>query len=51
MDVIDTVRYLVDLILKLVPHEVASQLLTDAAVKRQNEIANAAESVKFPDEQ
>ena len=49
--VIDTVRALVDLILSLVPHEVAKQMLDDAAVRRQNAIADAAELAKFPGEQ
>lgn len=47
MDVIEVVRALLDIVLSLVPHEVANQLLTDAAVKRQNAIANAAEAEKF----
>ena len=37
------------LLLDLVPKEVASQLLTDAAVRRANAIADAAEVAKFGD--
>lgn len=47
VDAIDTARKLVDTILDLVPKEVASQLLTDAAVRRANLIADAAETAKF----
>lgn len=45
--IINTVRTLVDLILSLVPHDVARLALDDAAVRRANAIANAAEAVKF----
>jgi hypothetical protein len=45
--IIDTVRSLLDLILTLVPKETAAQLLDDAAVRRANAIANAAEAAKF----
>lgn len=47
MNVIDIVRKLLGLILDLVPHTVASQLLTDEAVRRQNAIADAVEAAKF----
>ncbi len=47
--IIDTVRKLLALILDLVPHDVATQLLTDEAVRRANAIANAAEAAKFGD--
>ncbi len=46
---IDAARKVVDLLLDLVPKEVAEQLLTDAAVRRQNAIADAAEVAKFGD--
>lgn len=45
--VIDLARKLLALVLDLVPHEVANQLLTDEAVRRQNAIADAAEAAKF----
>lgn len=48
LDGIETARKLVDVILDLVPKEVAAQLLTDAAVRRANLIADAAEMAKFP---
>lgn len=56
IEVIDTARRLVDLVLDIVPEEVAKQLLTDAAVKRANRIADLAEAAKFtrlsePDEE
>jgi hypothetical protein len=47
LDVIDLVRKLISLVLDLVPKDVATQLLTEEAVRRQNAIANAAEAVKF----
>lgn len=47
MDVIDVVRKLIGLILDLVPHDVAKQLLTDEAVRRANAIADTAEAAKF----
>lgn len=49
MDGIDTARRLIDVVLDLVPKEVATQLLTDAAVRRGNAIADAAEVAKFGD--
>lgn len=48
MNPLDIVRKLVALILEFVPHEVAAQMLTDEAVRRQNAIADAAEGVKWP---
>lgn len=47
LDVIDVVRKLVSLILDLVPVDVAKQALDDAAVRRANAIADAAEAAKF----
>lgn len=47
LDALDLVRKLIAIVLDLVPPDVASQLLTDEAVKRQNAIADAAEAVKF----
>jgi hypothetical protein len=46
-DYIDTARKLVDALLDLVPEPVASQMLTDAAVRRANAKADAAEALKF----
>lgn len=45
--VVDLVRKLVGLILDLVPKDVAQQLLTEEAIRRQNAIADGAELVKF----
>lgn len=47
LDILNVVRRLVALILDIVPHDVASQLLTDEAVRRQNAIADGAELTKF----
>lgn len=44
---IDAARIAADLLLTLVPAPVAKQLITDAEVRRANEIANAAERIKF----
>ncbi len=44
---LDAARIAVDLLLMLVPHDKAKELLDDAAVKRANAAADAAESVKF----
>jgi hypothetical protein len=44
---IDLARKLIGLILDLVPHTVAQQLLTDEAVRRANTTADAAELIKF----
>lgn len=44
---LDIARKLLDLVLDLVPHEQASQLLTEAAIKRQNAAADLAEAAKF----
>lgn len=41
-------RILVDLLLDLVPPPVARQLLDEAAIRRANAVADAAEAVKFP---
>lgn len=46
-DVINAVRAILDVVLSLVPHETAKKLLDDAAVKRANDLANAAEAAKF----
>ncbi len=45
--IIDIARKLIALVLDIVPKEVADQLLTDEAVKRQNAIADGAEWAKF----
>lgn len=44
---IDAAREAVEAALDLVPKEVVEQLLTDAAVRRQNAIADLAERQKF----
>jgi len=40
-------RKLVDVLLELVPGEVARDMLTEAAIKRANDAADAAERIKF----
>ena len=45
--VLAAVRSLLDIILTLVPHETAKAMLDDAAVKRQNAIADGLEAAKF----
>lgn len=45
--ILDTVRALLDVILSLVPHDTAKQMLDDAAVRRANTVADAAELAKF----
>jgi hypothetical protein len=45
--IIDIARKLIALVLDIVPKEVAEQLLTDEAVKRQSRIADLAEFQKF----
>lgn len=47
MNPIDIARKLIGLLLDLVPHTVAQQLLTDEAVRRANATADAAEVIKF----
>lgn len=47
MNALDIVVKLLGLILDLVPHTVAQELLTKEAIKRQNAIADAAEAAKF----
>lgn len=47
--VIDIARKLIGLVLDIVPKEVADQLLTDEAVRRQNALADGAEFAKFGD--
>ncbi len=47
MNPVDVAVRLLKLVLDLVPLTVATQLLTDEAVRRQNAIANAAEAAKF----
>lgn len=47
LDAVEAARKLADLILDFVPHEVARQVLTDAAIRRANTIADAAETAKF----
>lgn len=46
-DYIDTARKLTDAILDLVPEPLARQMLTDAAIRRANTIADTAEAAKF----
>lgn len=45
--VLTMVRSLLDLILAFVPHDVAKAELDEAAIRRANAIADAAENVKF----
>jgi hypothetical protein len=45
--VLEWARVLLDLVLDLVPPPVARQLLDEAAVKRANAVADAAELAKF----
>lgn len=45
--VVEWARVLIDLILELVPPPVARQLLDEAAVRRANAVADAAEALKF----
>lgn len=47
MNPLDIVRKLLDLVLLLVPHGVAKDELDEAAVRRANAIADAAELAKF----
>lgn len=49
MNPLDVAIKLLDLVLQLVPHAVATKLLDEAAVRRQNTIADAAELAKFGD--
>lgn len=43
----EVVRMLLDIVLSLVPHDEARQLLSDAAIARAKAAADAAEKVKF----
>lgn len=45
--VLDIVRGLLDLVLSLVPENVAASMLSDRAAKRHTAIAEAAEAAKF----
>lgn len=47
MSVGEVVLKLLNLILDLVPHDVARTMLDDAAVKRANAVADLAEAKKF----
>ena len=46
--ILDVARIALDLVLALVPHEDAKRLLDEAAVKRANAEADAAEALKWP---
>jgi hypothetical protein len=46
-DVLNAARLAADILATLVPRPVAEQLLSEAAIKRQNAIADAAEAAKF----
>ncbi len=46
-EVLTAARIASDLLLALVPHERASELLSEAAVRRANALADAAEAAKF----
>jgi hypothetical protein len=45
--ILDVVRKLLDMILDLVPHEMARGMLDDAAVRRAHRIGDLAEEAKF----
>lgn len=45
--ILNLVRGLLDLVLMLVPKDVARAELDEAAIRRANAIANAAEKAKF----
>lgn len=47
MNPLDIVRALLDLVLQLIPVNVARAELDEAAIRRANAIADAAEIVKF----
>lgn len=49
MNAIDVVRKLLGLILDLVPHEIAKELLSQEAIRRSNAVADLAEAEKFGD--
>jgi hypothetical protein len=46
-DALTAARLAADLLLALVPHETAGRLIDEAAARRQNAIADAAERAKF----
>jgi hypothetical protein len=48
-EALEAARIAADLLLQLVPKEKATELLDEAAVKRANAIADAAEAAKFGD--
>lgn len=45
--ILDIARGLIDLLLSIVPAPVAKQMLDEAAIRRANAIADAAEAAKF----
>lgn len=47
MSPLDIARVLIRLVLDLLPHDQAKQVLDEEAVKRANVVADAAEDVKF----
>lgn len=49
-EVLDAARLAADVLLALVPHDKAAVLLSEAAAKRANAMADAAEALKFPGE-
>lgn len=46
-NVLNAARLAADILATLVPQPVAEQLLSEAAIKRQNAIADGAETAKF----
>lgn len=46
-EILDAARLSADVLLKLVPHDHARQLLDEAAIRRANQMADIAEAVKF----
>jgi archaellum biogenesis ATPase FlaH len=48
-DVVIILRRLIDILLELTTPEIAKDMINEAAIKRANAIADAAEKVKFGD--
>lgn len=49
-EVLNAARLAADLFLELVPHDQAKGLLDEAAIRRANTLADAAERIKFADQ-
>ncbi len=50
MNPLTVVRALLDLVLMLVPHGIAQDELSEAAIRRANAVADGAEKLKWPGE-